>query len=189
AGLEPLEALIRRTVKEHVGRGHLEITISLEESGTARLEINQKLVQAYAAACQKLRNDYGFTGQPDPMALLRIPGVVTAGDGDISSSELERIQRVLVEATLEALRQLNQMRAREGEALERDLRERLDRLQELCAGVQALSKGFAPLYQRRLENRVSEISRSVGVDAGRVAQEVAYLMARSDIAEELTRFR
>src|SRR5207249_7017117 len=29
----------------------------------------------------------------------------------------------------------------------------------------------------------------VGVDAGRVAQEVAYLMARSDIAEELTRFR
>ena len=189
AGLDPLEPLIRRTVKEHVGRGHLEVTISLEPAGAVRLEINQALVQAYAAACQKLRNDYGFTGEPDPMTLLRMPGVVTAGDGEISSADLESIQKVLEQATLEALRQLNQMRTREGEALERDLRDRLSRLEELCGGIESLSKRFGLLYQQRLEKRVNEISGAVGVDFGRLAQEIAYLVSRSDIAEDLTRLR
>jgi uncharacterized protein (TIGR00255 family) len=81
------------------------------------------------------------------------------------------------------------MRAREGEALERDLRDRLSRLEELCGGIETLSKRFGLLYQQRLEKRVNEISGAVGVDSGRLAQEIAYLVSRSDIAEELTRFR
>jgi uncharacterized protein (TIGR00255 family) len=187
-GFDSLEPLIRRTVKQHVGRGHLEITISFDQAG-AGLQINHNLVQAYAAACQGLRADYGFTGRPDPVALLRIPGVVTAGDGDLSAAELDRIASVLEHTTLEALRQLNQMREREGAALERDLRERLDRLEALCEGIEQLSPRFALLYQERLENRIREVSASLGVDSGRLAQEVAYLLSRSDVAEELTRFR
>ena len=81
------------------------------------------------------------------------------------------------------------MRTREGEALERDLRDRLSRLEELCGGIETLSKRFGLLYQQRLEKRVNEISGAVGVDSGRLAQEIAYLVSRSDIAEELTRLR
>jgi uncharacterized protein (TIGR00255 family) len=189
AGLDALEPLIRRVVKRQVARGHLEITIGLEQTAAVSLQVNRALVQGYAAACRQLREDYGFTGESDPMALLRIPGVVSGGSGEVSSAELERIQRVIEQAILEALRQLNEMRGREGAALERDLRMRFERLQELCGGVEALSEQLTPLYRRRLEDRVREILGSVGVDPARLAQEVAYLVSRSDVAEELTRFR
>jgi len=189
AALDSLDPTVRRIIKERVARGHLEVTIGVEQAGAARLAINQTVVEAYAAICQTLRQDYGFTGQPDPMALLRIPGVITAGDGEFSSEELEGIRKALEQVLFEALHQLNGMRAREGEALERDLRERLDRLEELSGGIETISKRFGLLYQQRLEKRVGEISSSIGVDSGRLAQEIAYLVSRSDIAEELTRFR
>jgi uncharacterized protein (TIGR00255 family) len=81
------------------------------------------------------------------------------------------------------------MRGREGEALGRDVRTRLQRLAALERTVSALAQEMPELYRRRVEKRLQEILGNVEVDRSRVAQEVAFLASRSDIAEELTRFR
>src|SRR5690349_8361360 len=78
--LESFEARLRRLVREHVRRGHVEVTVSLERVGTRALQLNAPLLEAYAAACEKLGRDFGFTSPPDPLALLRVPGVVAAGN-------------------------------------------------------------------------------------------------------------
>ena len=135
AGLESLEPLVRRVVRESVARGHLEITIAAEQDHTAGLQIDHKLVQAYATACQNLRSSYGFSGEPDPVSVLRIPGVVTGSNGEISPAELELMERVVVQAARQGLSRLNEMRAGEGGVLELDLRHRLQRLRQLCEGV------------------------------------------------------
>ena len=130
AGLESLEPLVRRVVRESVARGHLEITIAAEQDHTAGLQIDHKLVQAYAAACQNLRSSYGFSGEPDPVSVLRIPGVVTGNNGEISPAELELMERVVEQAARQGLSRLNEMRAGEGGVLELDLRHRLQRQEE-----------------------------------------------------------
>ena len=186
AALDSLDPLVRRIVKQHIARGHLEITIALDQTGAFSLQVNHPLVQAYAAVCRQLRENYGFTGDPDPMALLRVPGVA---NGEISTPDLECIQRVLEQALLESVHRLQEMRHREGAALEHDVRTRLGRLDELCRGIEALSERLVSLYRKRLEERAREIMGSPGPDPARLAQELAYLVARSDIAEELTRFR
>lgn len=184
--LESLEPVVRRLIKDRVTRGHVEIGVALEGAGAAELHIDERLLGAYAEACQKLRDRYGFGGTPDPVALLRIPGIVAA-NGAISSGVLERIQKALESAAAEALEQLNQMRGREGAALERDLRERLARLGELAKSVASHAARVPQLYQRRLETRVRELAAGVDIDPARVAQEVAHLASHSDITEELTR--
>lgn len=189
SGFESLEPSVRRLIKESVARGHLEVTIAVEQDRMADLRIDHKLVQAYAAACQKLRTKYGFTGEPDPVALLRIPGIVTENDGEVSASETAGIQKVLERAMREALRRLNEMRVQEGEALGCDLQSRVDRLKELCAAIDSSSRRLAPLYQQRLERRIREMLGQVEVDPSRLAQEAAYLVSRADVTEELTRFR
>lgn len=189
SALESLEPLLRRMLKDHVARGHLEVTLSLERVGSGPLQLDRKLLSAYIAACRELRDEFGFTTEPDPVALLRIPGMVTAGNGEISSEELERIRQLLERVVGETLGHLNEMRAREGEALERDLRSRLERLEKLSESMDRLSTGIAHGYRRRLERRLQEMLGSVELDAARLAQEVAYLASRSDVAEELTRLR
>jgi len=193
SALESIEVHLRRLVKEHVARGHVEITVSLERAGVTGMQLDRKQVDAYLTAFRELRREFGGGSEPDLLALLRVPGVVTSGNGDLTPEELGQIQKALEQMIAEVLRRLNEMRAREGEALERDLRARLKKLGELTQAIEKLSAGISRLYYRRLENRMRDLlgegPLNAGVDASRLAQEVAFLASRADIEEELTRFR
>jgi len=188
SALEGLEPQLRRWVKDFVARGHVEIGVSLERAGSTQLQLDRAMLGAYAAACRQLKTEFGFAAEPDPVALLRIPGMVAGGNGDLAAEELARIEQALERVTRQTLGALNEMRAREGAALERDLRGRLARLGELGGSVARLVPRATPAYQRRLETRIAELLGAVEVDRSRLAQEVAYLASRSDVAEELTRF-
>jgi uncharacterized protein (TIGR00255 family) len=78
------------------------------------------------------------------------------------------------------------MRAREGEALEAVLHGTLDRLAEATAGVTALRPEIEKRYQERLAQR---LSAAVGSEFNqqRLLEEVAVLVERSDVSEELAR--
>ena len=193
AGLEALETGLRLLVRGHVARGHIELTVVAERGEPAALQVNRHLLDAYVGTIRELRSKFGFSAEPDLVALLRLPGMVVAEDGIFSPTELKEIQRIVERLVGETLARLEEMRAQEGEALERDLRMRLERLGHLSAGIEKSAETFPELYRHRLQNRLrdllSEISGGAALDAGRLAQETAYLASRCDISEELARFR
>jgi len=189
AGMESCEASLRRLIKDHVSRGHMEVRVTLERVGAGELQLDRKLLEAYVAAWQRVRSEFGFTAEPDVMALLRVPGMVGAGSGEVPVEELDRIEPALRRVAAETLERLNEMRAREGKVLERDLRSRLERLATLCAVICKLAQDMPLLCRQRLERRVQEILGGVELDPARLAQEAAFLASRSDITEELTRLR
>jgi uncharacterized protein (TIGR00255 family) len=193
AGLEALEPQLRRMIKERIARGHVEVVISLELAGVAALHINRGLLDAYVTAFRELRSEFGLTSDPDVMAMLRVPGMIAASNGQLLPEELERLRNSLESVVTDALTRLNDMRSHEGETLGKDLRSRLARLESLCGGIEKLARNIPGFYQKKLQGRVNELAQElpggVGIDSARLAQEVAYLASRSDIAEELTRFR
>jgi uncharacterized protein (TIGR00255 family) len=189
SSLEPLEPVVRGLLKEHVSRGHVEISVGLTGTGSTELEIDRKLLVAYLKGYQMLKQEFGAAAEPDLMALLRVPGLVVTGNGEMAPEELERIRQMLERVLAQALAQLNEMRAREGESLERDLLSRLARLEALRRTISHLAEKAPQYYKQRLEGRIRDLAGSVEMDSGRLAQEVAYLASRSDIAEELTRFQ
>ena len=189
SSLEALEPVVRRLLKEHVSRGHVEISVGLTGAGATELEIDRKLLAAYLKGYQMLKQEFGAAAEPDLMALLRVPGLVVTGNGEMAPEELERLRQMLERAVAQALAKLNEMRAREGESLERDLLSRLARLEALRGTVSHLAEKAPQYYKQRLEGRIRDLAGSAEMDSGRLAQEVAYLASRSDIAEELTRFQ
>ena len=84
---------------------------------------------------------------------------------------------------------LTEMRAREGESLQRDLTARLS----LVAGFLEEISGRAPQvvleYQKRLGDRIRELTGGMVIDESRLLQEVAIMAEKSDITEEIVRFR
>lgn len=189
SSLEALEPAVRRLLKERVLRGHVEISVGLSGLGAGGFEIDRKLLAGYLKGYQTLKQEFGAASEPDLMALLRVPGLVITGSGEMTPEDIERIRPLLERAVAEALAKLNEMRAREGESLERDLQARFARLETLRASVSKLAEKAPQYYRQRLEGRIRDLSGSVEMDNGRLAQEVAYLASRSDIAEELTRFQ
>ena len=197
AALEAFEPAVRRMVKERVARGHVEVTVNFDRLGAQQLRLNRQLLEGYVAACDGIRVEFGVLAPPDPVALLRIPGMIASADGELPEEMRERVRTVLEHALEQALAENEAMRVAEGEALDRDVQSRLERVKALTEGVAGMAGSAQHLYRRRLETRLRELLGSETgnpasasmIDQGRLAQEVLYLASRSDIAEELTRLQ
>ena len=186
--LSPMEPALRRIVKQHVIRGHVEVGVNLEKVGAEELKVDRELLKAYIQVCREVQDELGGAAAPDVVQLLRIPGVLS-NETELSDKELSAIRKVLESALAGALETLNTMREREGSALEKDIRERLEHLESLRKSIAKQARRIPQYAQQRLESRLRELLGAVHVDAARLAQEVAYLASRSDISEELTRFQ
>lgn len=186
-GLEALDPFVRRRVKEKVARGHVELTVSYERKGPMEVRVDRNVLDAYVRACQKLRRDFGFHREPDLVSLLRFPGVVVTSNEDAMGPDVARLQPILERALTTALDSLNQMRAREGEALCDDIQNRIKKLRTLVENVTEVAARVPELWQGRLRKRLEVILNGEAVDPARLAQEVAYLASHSDITEELAR--
>lgn len=184
-GFEFLDPEIRRLVKQHVRRGHVEISASVENENGAALRVNRKLLAAYLKVCQDAQEEFRLTSEPDIVALLRIPGVT--GGGELTQGEREAIMLVLTRGLERALAQFNDMREREGAELARDLDERLSTLRVLTETATRLADSVAGALRERIGKRVFELAADARVEPGRLAQEVVMLTMRCDITEELTR--
>ncbi len=188
SALEFFEPPARRFLKEHVARGHVELTIGIERRNGSRLKVDRKLVEAYIRTCQDLQKEFAIASQPELLTLLRIPGVVT-GESDFREEDSNAVQQALEKALLDAIERLNEMRSREGEELRHDFEGRLGRIEDSAARIDHLSNEVAPALRERLETRIRDLPQSEAVEPWRIAQEVTLLALRSEITEEVTRLR
>ena len=184
SGLDALEMELRKTLKEALLRGHVELTLSIERGPQQRTGYNRELVASYLAAFRDAQSEHGDEGQPDLNAALRLPGALQSdsrGEDDLTT--LAASVREQIGALLD---QLKAMRAREGEALAAILHGTLDRLSEATDGVGALRPEIEQRYQERLAQR---LAAAVGPEFNqqRLLEEVAVLVERSDVSEELAR--
>ncbi len=180
----PVETEIVRVVRSTVARGSVVISIR-DESRVDGPGLDVARVRAAHAALEALRSDLGLPGPVDlatVAAFLAGPAMAAgAGTGELTWD-------VLRPAVEEALREMQLMRAREGAALVRDLRQRLDRLRSLATQIGELSRGLPTRAARRLEERLAPLATgTAGIDPGRLAQEVALLAEKVDVSEELVR--
>jgi uncharacterized protein (TIGR00255 family) len=182
SGTDSLEMQLRRLLKEKMGRGHVEISLSLERSANETFSINREIIGGYIAAFRAAAAEFSIAATPDLNAVLRIPGALDSAnetaDGDIETAVMARVG--------EALDRLNQMREEEGRGIARELRERMVHLAEASKSVQQHRRAVLQNYSERLQSRLQELLGST-IDKERVLQEAALLVDRSDIQEEIVR--
>ena len=179
---DALEMKLRRMLKENLARGHVEVILSLDRSGPNGVALNRQLIAAYVQAFRVAADEFGVGGEPDLNVVLRMPGAMDSG-AEKSSDELETAVMARVE---EALSRLNEMREEEGRSIGTELRARMASLQKAASGVEAHRGTILRSYSERLQSRMLEVL-GTQVDKERILQEVAVLVDRSDIQEELVR--
>jgi uncharacterized protein (TIGR00255 family) len=188
AGLDALEMELRRALKENLVRGHVELTLSVDHSSQQTAGYNRELVDGYLAAFAAAREEHELECQPDLNAILRLPGALlneNRANGEEDQALLTESVRREIGPLLE---ELKTMRAREGEALKAILEATLDHLAEATAGVEALRPEIETQYRNRLTQRLEEAT-GAEFNRQRLLEEVAVLVDRSDISEELARMK
>ena len=181
AGIRQIEPELRGKLRDVVARGKVDASLRLTQAKVAAApEINGPNLMALLEVLEDLRAAAPGIGQPDPLELLRWPGV--ALDGNSADAALRTEAMTGFE---QALDRLIENRATEGGRLDAVLREKLSALEAMVAAIRALAESFAPAARGRLLGRLGGLN--VRVDAARLEQEVALLAQKADIAEELDR--
>ena len=185
--LAALEVEIARTVKERLARGGVDVTVRRAPGrGTLAAKVDVALAAEYARAFRELRDRLGLPGDVALQDVLSADGVVSLGE---RPADVDAARTATSAAVAQALEALLAMRAREGEALARDLAARLATVEALVAKVEVLAPQSIEHYRARLHERITEVARGFSPDPARLAQEVAIFADRMDVAEEITRLR
>jgi uncharacterized protein (TIGR00255 family) len=185
------ESKIRALVQQRISRGRIEVSISLQARRVPALdvELNEPFLEALSAALDQARERGHISGAMTPGDLLRFPQALAIRERqEAVTAEADLWPRV--EAALAAaVADLDAMRTTEGEFLRADLEGRRALLGDLFARIAAAADSGMEGLRAVLEQRVKELRVDAMADEALVAQEIAKFVGRSDITEEVVRFR
>ena len=188
AVLYPLEMEYKKKIGERFKRGRIDVSIRLEGDGAepSKVNLNLEVAHNYFDVLTRLKNEFNLQ---EPIGLktfisfrdIFTPPVETQLQGDFLNSVDKTLQ--------EALSMLVNMRQDEGIALFSDMQMRLQAIGGMMGIIRSRAPQVVMEYQKRLSDRIKELSAGFELDAARLAQEVAIMADRCDITEEIVRMQ
>jgi uncharacterized protein (TIGR00255 family) len=191
--LAAIEAGIRGLVAKHVARGRIELSVSLQLRQTpgVDVEFNEEFGRALEAALEQARARGLVNGALTPGDLLRLPQAITIHDRQPIDDEASQaaLAAAARDAVGHALVDLDSMRSREGDHLRADLDSRRTFVADLVERISTAADEGRAAMEQRIADRVRELRTELQADETAVAQEIVRMASRSDISEEVERFR
>ena len=194
ANLLPLELEIKKKINEQLIRGRIDVTIRRETySGISGIEdprlfeVNLPLVKNYYDLLIQLKDLFNLKEDItlDMMASLKDVFIPL----ETLEDEITVLWEGLAGVLSNAIAALIGMRQKEGEVLGQDLTARLYLINEHLDEIDARAPRIVLEYQKRLVERIRELMDGMVIDESRLSQEVAIMAEKSDITEEIVRFR
>ena len=190
--LATLEPRVRAIVQQRIARGRVEVSVSIQQRRVPALEVelNEAFLDALGAALDRARARGIIAGPLTPGDLLRFPQALAIREkaeenGNAAGATAEKVE----EAIAAALDDLDAMRTQEGSYLRADLDARRQELSNLYDRVAHAAASGLEVLQNRLMERARELRADALADESAIAQEIAKFVGRSDITEEVVRFR
>lgn len=181
-----LEDVCRKIVSEKIRRGRIDLFVQIESTDIKQRapQISLELARYYWRQLQDIHVEILKTEEPTLDNLLHIPHIYEVPETVV---DIEALQSLLATAVAEALDQVQGMRSREGESLLRDFLNRLASLGNDLLVVRDRSATVVQEYRNKLEERLKQLMGGMEPDENRLLQEIAFLVDRSDINEEIVR--
>ena len=186
AFLKPYEFDIRSILSKKLGRGTLDCTISLKQTGSAKpVSINTSLAKAYYEPLAELATELNLDSSTILSNILKLPEVITPTGDTLTDTEWDIFEGVL-DAAIE---DLNIHRVDEGKVLANDL---LERVTNILKQQEEIIK-LEPLRKQKIKEGLKKVlDEHVGkenYDPNRLEQELIYYIEKIDISEEQVRLK
>ena len=184
--LKPYEFDIRSIVSKKLGRGTLDCTISLKQTGSAKpVSINTSLAKAYFEPLANLASELNLDTSTILSNILKLPEVITPTSDTLTDSEWDSFVKIL-DAAIE---DLNLHRVEEGKSLAADLLERIDNILKQQNEIIKLEPVRKVKIKEGLKKLLDEHVGKEAYDPNRLEQELIYYIEKIDISEEQVRLK
>ena len=184
-----LEPMLREKLEKQLSRGMIDLSLSLQPlAQKLDSQFDPELAEAYAEKAKELSNKLDLPAGITALSLLKLPGVLGAENVEAWETEKE-IPAIVATAVEEALESLLAMRRKEGEKLAKVLHRELEELANHRDWIFKHREELNEKYSKKLKARIQDWmgKENVNFEEGRLQQEVAYYLDRSDVTEEIDR--
>lgn len=187
-GRDVLEPAIRAAIAKVLNRGNVTINLTINREGAApQVRINEDVLAAVVAASKSLAGKIDAQ-KPTLDGILSIKGVMEVVETEESEAEREAANRVLLAGFETALKDLVEMRGKEGDVIGGVLSDRVTEIEKLTSRAESSPSRSIEAIRAKLGEQVKELlSASPAFDPERLHQEAALIAAKADIREELDR--
>lgn len=184
--LAQFENAMRTLLKRNIERGHIEVRLSLAQSGeTSQLSFNRELLGSYIGLFRRACQEFQLDSKPDLNAFIALPGVLETADQPKAISGA--LEPEILEALAQCIADLNSYRTREGRELGLEIEREIADVEAHTRRLSGLRAEAVPQFLHRLRQRIEDLLNESGLSESRFAQEAALLADRTDIQEEVTR--
>lgn len=186
-GFNPIEARIRDCIKKNFSRGAFSVYVNSKGCAAGELRLNLPVAAAYVKAAGALKKKLHVKGDVDAAELLRLKDVFAfSGGGGI---DVEKDWKGLAAALKKALLGVSSMRKKEGSSLKKDVEEKLEGIERLLANIERRVPGVVGLYRERLRQEIRTLLEGHDVEESRILTEAAIFADRTNVSEEISRFK
>lgn len=182
------EEAIKAQVQKRVGRGKVDVFVSIDSSAADKVEVtlNRPVADGYYAALTQMRDTYSLRDDISVSLLSRFPDVFLVekeqGDADVIAQDILQVLE-------QALTDFNAMREREGQKLAEDVRAKAAGIAALVGKVEERSPETVSEYREKLRQRMEEVLENTQIDESRILTEAAIFADKVAVDEETVRLR
>jgi uncharacterized protein (TIGR00255 family) len=177
------EAEVREALRKGIARGHVTLVARVDRKELEGGRIDEARFASYVEQLRRLQEQHGLGAVVDVGAVLRMPNIIVTTDEEAAGSAPE-----LVAIVEQAIRALDEMRSAEGARLAQFLTERLAIIEQAVNRIAERAPQRLVEQRDRMRSTIRDLADGVAMDETRLAQEVAILADRLDVAEEISRF-
>ncbi|MDO5141978.1 MAG: YicC/YloC family endoribonuclease [Eubacteriales bacterium] len=183
-----LDDAVKKAAAARIARGKVEVFVSveIEEGGDVAITVDHALAGRYLDALRSLSERYGLRDDVTVTTLARMPDVLGTERIEQDADELTRDVLAVFEQACDGF---DQMRCREGEKLENDVRQRCDAIEKLVGEVEQRAPVRVREYRERLLARMHEVLADRSIDETRIVTEAAIFADKTAVDEETVRLR
>lgn len=177
-----LDAIVRKQVSNALGRGKVDVFISIDSIGEeSAVSINILLAKKYYQELKELNDAIGQQTENYLPLLLRMPEIFESKQQTIEDEE----KAWVLELVTEAVDGMQRFRRKEGEELETEFKERIGDIRGFLEEVPKYEDERIAVVRERMKKGLEEIDG--GYDNNRLEQEMIFYLEKLDVSEEKMR--
>lgn len=177
-----LEKSIRDMLSEKIIRGTVHINFESDSSLDSQDFIfNESRLKLLITTLATIEKKYGHK--------LNINEIITSNDLFMSNESKKNDSKLILRTVRDASNKVIKMRKTEGAALEDDILKRIALLKKILSTIEKQIPLEHKKRIKKLKNRISDLLKDFQVDELRMNQEIAHLVDKADITEEVVRLK
>ena len=180
--LSPLEPRLREFLSSRINRGRVEVYMKLIIDEQIDLLVDTESARSFTAVLQQLIDEAGINDQVRLSHLLRMEGILKPR----RKIDVGVYWEIIGPHLKMAFEEFERYRINEGEKIEKDILEQLDRIEEGVRVIDENREMLKEIVVNGLRERFVELLGE-GVDENRVYSEAAIFLMKFDVNEEIVR--